>query len=121
MKRLLVLAAALAGCATVPSAVSGPSAGLGQTATVQGLRVRPVRVLEDSRCPINARCIWAGRIILRTEVAGAGQKATYDLVLGEPIDHAGGRLALVAAEPGRMAGEETDPARYRFTFEYTPG
>ena len=37
-------------------------AALNQTADLGGgLRVRPLEVLEDSRCPQNARCVWAGR------------------------------------------------------------
>jgi len=115
MKRLTVIAAAaLAACATMPAPDVGPTAGLGQIARVEGLIVRPVRVVEDSRCPINARCVWAGRMILHALVGGAG----YDLTLGEPLAIAGGHLTLVAAEPGKTAGHETDPAAYRFTFAY---
>lgn len=120
MKGLILplLAAALAACVTTPSAVAGPTAGLGEIATVNGLSIRPLRVVEDSRCPINARCIWAGRVVLRTEVRSSAGSATYNLTLGEPVTHAGGRLALVAAEPGRVAGAGTEPGAYRFTFEY---
>lgn len=126
MKRLILLAVAgLAACATVPAAdtgsavQAGPDASFGQVATVDGLRIRPVRVVEDSRCPINARCIWAGRMILHVEVDGRGNRgAGLDLTLGEPVTLGSGRLALVAAEPGRTAGAETDPAAYRFTFAY---
>ena len=113
MKRLIPLAAAaLAACATMPAPAVGPTAALGQIARVEGLTVRPLRVVEDSRCPINARCVWAGRIILHARVEGA----SHDLTLGEPVAIPGGRLTLVAAEPGREAGRETDPAAYRFTF-----
>ena len=121
MKRLILAlaAAALTACAT-PTAVAGPTAGLDGIAAVEGLRIRPLRVIEDSRCPINARCVWAGRMILQTEVRSARGSATYDLTLGEPVAHNGGRLALVAAEPGRVAGSETEPGAYRFTFEFTP-
>lgn len=120
MKRLMILAVvALAACTTVPPVTASPTAALGQTATVGDLRIRPLRIVEDSRCPINARCVWAGRMILHAEVTGGGRRATHDLTLGEPVGHAGGRLALVAAEPGRMAGQETEPSAYRFTFEYT--
>lgn len=115
MKRFALLtAAALAACNTVPAPAVGPTAGLGQIARVADLNVRPLRVVEDSRCPINARCVWAGRMILHAQV---GQSA-HDLTLGEPLAVEGGRLTLVAAEPGKMAGLETDPAAYRFTFEF---
>ncbi|HYJ52453.1 MAG TPA: hypothetical protein VEW04_04715 [Allosphingosinicella sp.] len=119
MRRIIFLAAAaLAACATVPAAEAGPTAALGQFAQVEGLSIRPLRVVEDSRCPINARCVWAGRMILHVEVTSGGGRAPYDLTLGEPIAYGGGRLALVAAEPGREAGHETDPSAYRFTFAY---
>lgn len=115
MKRLIHLAAiALAACATMPAPEVGPTAALGQVARVGGLTVRPLRVVEDSRCPINARCVWAGRMILHAQVG----RATYDLTLGEPRAVEGGRLTLVAAEPGKTAGRETDPAAYRFTFAF---
>jgi len=115
MKRLFILtAAALAACATVPAPAVGPTAALGQIARVEGLTIRPLRVVEDSRCPINARCVWAGRMILHARVGSA----PYDLTLGEPLAIPGGRLTLVAAEPGKTAGHETDPAAYRFTFAF---
>lgn len=122
MKALILppLAAALAACVTTAPAATGPTARLGEVATVDGLRIRPLRVIEDSRCPINARCVWAGRIVLLTEVRSAAGRTTYDLILGEPVSHGSGRLALVAAEPGRMAGTETEPGAYQFTFEFTP-
>src|SRR5215510_15315797 len=51
------------------------AAGIGQTADLgDGLRLRPLEVLEDSRCPQNARCIWAGRLRLRVNVDGVGDR-----------------------------------------------
>lgn len=123
MKRLILLAAAaaLAGCTTV-SAAPGNSgsaeqvARIGRSVTVNGLRIRPVAVVEDSRCPMNARCVWAGRIIVRVALGGG---VTRDLTLGETSPHGGGRLALVSAEPNRMAGAPApQPRDYRFVFTY---
>lgn len=58
---------ALAGCATTRGTPPVRAAlneefriAAGQTAQVEELRVRFIRVTEDSRCPINARCIRAG-------------------------------------------------------------
>ncbi len=122
MKRLILplLAAALASCATTPPAAADPTARLGEVAVLDGLHVRPLRVVEDSRCPIDARCVWAGRIVLRVEMRSAAGRATRDLALGEPISHGSRQIVLVAAEPGRVAGSDTDPGVYVFTFEVRP-
>ena len=37
---------------------------------------RRVAVVEDSRCPINARCVWAGRADRAHRVDGAGWRET---------------------------------------------
>ena len=78
-------------------------------------------MIEDSRCPINVRCVWAGRLVVRSrgDAAAAGGE-TRDLELGQPQPVADGALTLVAAEPAKLAGAETDPRAYRFTFAF-PG
>ena len=45
---------------------------LGQPTRVGRLVVTPLRVAEDSRCPINARCVWAGRAVVQTRIDGPG-------------------------------------------------
>jgi hypothetical protein len=35
---------------------------LGQEVTVNGLRIKAVAVYEDSRCPSDVQCIWAGKV-----------------------------------------------------------
>jgi hypothetical protein len=117
----LLIALALSGCATVPPAYAGPTAGIGQTAYTNGLRVRPLQVLEDSRCPQNARCIWAGRLIVRSEVMGGSWHRTLDLELGKPQHVADGSLTLVGGSPEKTAGVESDPRSYRFTFDFQGG
>ncbi len=120
MHRALPLLAtlALAACATVPAAPLSPTAELGQAAAVGSLRVRPLHIVEDSRCPINARCVWAGRLILRAEIRGSGWRETRDLTLGEPLAGVDGKLTLVIVEPGKLAGSEK-PLPYKFTFAFT--
>ena len=41
---------------------------IGQTASVGLVHVTPIQVIEDSRCPINARCVWAGRTRLSVKI-----------------------------------------------------
>lgn len=118
MKLLLSLSAfALTACATVPTAAS-PTAGLAQTAQAGLLRVRPLAVIEDSRCPINALCVWAGRLIVRAEVEAAGRRTTHDMTMGVATPVTGGTLTLVSGQPGKQADVPNDPAAYRFTFAF---
>lgn len=122
-----LLLASLAGCAVIPDAPSpesvalpqGTQVALGQAVSVGSVVVTPIEVVEDSRCPINARCVWAGRLVVKTRIDGAGWRDTADLTLGEPWSTHDVVLALTSGEPGRMAGEgqETPKEAYRFTYE----
>lgn len=57
---------------------------IGQTKKTTGnVQVKLVEVVEDSRCPIGAECIWAGRAVLRVEVKGKnGKVQTAELEVG---------------------------------------
>lgn len=91
-------------------------AGLNQTADLgNGLRVRPLEVLEDSRCPQNARCVWAGRLRVRVNVEGAGEREVSDD--GGAVQTPRGSFSLVAISPGPWTDwpEGAKPA-YRLGF-----
>ncbi|MBL8531486.1 MAG: hypothetical protein JNK94_07105 [Hyphomonadaceae bacterium] len=91
------------------------SAGIGETADLGGgLRVRPLEVLEDSRCPQNARCVWAGRLRLRVAVEGVGERDIADD--GDPLTTARGAFALVAISPGAWTDLPRGALPYRFGF-----
>jgi hypothetical protein len=89
---------------------------LNETADLgEGLRVRPLEVLEDSRCPQNARCVWAGRLRVRVNVEGVGaQEATLDEAA---MQTPRGAFALVAVSPGPWTDwPEGAKPPYRFGF-----
>jgi hypothetical protein len=116
-----IIAVALSGCATVSPAPSGPTAGLGQIASGNGLRVRPIKVIEDSRCPAAVNCAWAGRLTVRARMNGPGWTQIRDFELGvwQAVDRY--RITLISAEPQKQAGAEIDPRAYRFTFQFDVG
>jgi hypothetical protein len=108
----LLTALALSACTTLPSAaqVRGDGrAGLNEATRVGAFVVTPRALIEDSRCPINARCVWAGRAVVRAEVAGLGWRETINLTLGEPVTTHRLVLALTSVEPGKMAGQQPLP------------
>ena len=120
----IAAALALASCATVPPAEAGPTAALGQMAETNGIRVRPLELLEDSRCPADVQCVWAGRVRLLAEIElrGGSEELRTTLTLGEPLHVADGALTLVAvAPPKTKAGARADPRSYRFTFDFQGG
>ncbi|MFL6768299.1 MAG: hypothetical protein ACJ8FH_00845 [Sphingomicrobium sp.] len=78
-------------------------------------------MIEDSRCPINAVCVWAGRLVVRSEVSGGRWRQTRDLEMGKPQQIADGALTLTDAQPSKQAGAEADPRSYRLTFDFQGG
>ena len=103
---------ALSACATLPAAVPIRGDGfarLHEATRIGALVVTPLRVIEDSRCPINARCIWAGRAVVRAQIDGAGWRETLNLTLGERVNTHGATLGLTSVEPGKMAGAQPFP------------
>jgi hypothetical protein len=92
------------------------AAGIGETADLgNGLRVRPLEVIEDSRCPQNARCVWAGRLRLKVGVEGVGER---EVTLDEAaVDTPRGNFSLVAVSPGPWTDwPEEQRTPYRFGF-----
>ncbi|VVT14561.1 conserved exported hypothetical protein [Erythrobacter sp. EC-HK427] len=124
---LLAQALSLSACATVPDAPTltggepmpaGSVVALRQPVAVGDVVVTPMRVVEDSRCPINARCVWPGRLVVETRVDGAGWRETVPLTLGDPQRVRGWSISLVSGEPGQMAGSEPVRAEeYRLSYE----
>ena len=120
MKRIpLLFLLALAACATMPPPASaGPTAGIGQVAAVESIRVRPLALLEDSRCPASVRCVWAGQVRIRAEIMSSSSREVREMTSDKPVTVAGGTLTLVEVEPSKVAPVATDPRSYRFTFRF---
>ncbi len=108
---------ALTACTSVVAAPTGP-AGFGQVTVVQNLRVRPLALLEDSRCPASVQCVWAGQVRIRAEIMSRSSREVRVMTLGKPIAVGGGQLTLVDAAPPKSAPGTTDSRQYRFTFRF---
>jgi hypothetical protein len=102
---------------------SGENVRFGQKAYVDGPIVEPVKLLEDSRCPQNARCVWAGRLKLQMIWhRGNGEQMPFELTLGEPTHIADGNIQITAATPPIIVGgDKLEPADYRFSFRFDGG
>ncbi|MGE0179287.1 MAG: hypothetical protein AB7O91_05655 [Sphingomonas sp.] len=124
---ILATALLLAGCMAAPNTAGGAEpprrppdlpgiayAQLGETIRVGALMVRPRAVVEDSRCPVNVDCVWAGRVVLRIAISGVREERLISSI--EPLllpD--GGTLVLENVWPPRVHGE-APAGPYRFGF-----
>ena len=91
------------------------TASFGQPVRINQMVLRPVAIVQDSRCPANANCVWAGQLIVEFETV-PGKKIRLEL--GKPLAIAGGRLTLAGASPQPRAGATIPPASYRFQLRF---
>jgi hypothetical protein len=125
MKAVFALSASalIGACTMVPPPNSTPPQPQGYAVPfdvpvrVGDLVVTPKKMVEDSRCPMNARCVWAGRVVVTARIVGPGFSDTADLTLGEPFGTNGKMLALVSVRPEKTTQAEIGPRDYRFAFE----
>jgi predicted small secreted protein len=120
----LPAALALSACATTRGAPlpGGSDVAIGQKAYVDGPLIQPVEVLEDSRCPMNARCVWAGRVRVKMLwIRGNGEKQPFEATLGEPVQLADGQFTLESVRPEKMTNVTIKPSDYRFSFRFAGG
>ena len=93
------------------------TARLGEEVSVGNVRVRPLAILEDTRCPIDLDCVHGGFFRLRVTVSGVGET---EMQLWRPLPIPGGApLRLVAVAPPRWhqppAGvDQNAPPRFGF-------
>ena len=81
-----------------------------------GWTIRFVEVVEDSRCPIDVQCIWAGQVVVRLVGEHSDGLVTAVLLTIGPGERGSGligdlRVEGVGVEPARRAGT-SHPADY---------
>jgi len=129
MKKLLILVVAIVGLVVAGCGHTGEvkadlgqefTLSIGQTAVVRGenLRITFLEVLEDSRCPKNVTCIWAGRVRCLVEITD--KDGSQEVELTEPglTDKSTGQIyqgyqLTFRVQPYPEAGREISAEEYR--------
>lgn len=99
-----------------PAQTSG-SARLNQPLQIGSLSVTPVNVIEDSRCPSDVTCVWAGRVVLVTRLKGKGWEEIANMSLGQPYQAHGQTIVLSSVQPARKSSAPVSREDYLFRFE----
>ncbi|MEQ1764183.1 MAG: hypothetical protein ABL984_13720 [Pyrinomonadaceae bacterium] len=52
---------------------------INKAVTTKGIRIEFVELVEDSRCPADVQCIWAGNAKIKVKVTKGGKSQVLDL------------------------------------------
>jgi hypothetical protein len=107
---LLAISALLSSCAGSSGEINAAlgkeiilAVGQGASIASEGLKIRFIEVISDSRCPQGATCVWAGEASCLTEISDS--EATYRKVL---------------TQSGLSGPSQTDFKNYGITFDLKP-
>jgi hypothetical protein len=86
---------------------------------VNGTTLSVTAVTEDSRCPSDVTCVWAGRAVLSlsvTPASGSGTATSTTITIGQTISTDTLSITLDEVTPYPTAGKKIADGEYRFTF-----
>lgn len=90
---------------------------LKEEASLLGLKITPLEVLEDSRCPIDVVCIQAGTVRVKTTLVSGMGTSSQIFKLGEKVTTESEEVTLVKVDPMPEAGKGGDGTSYLFYFQ----
>ena len=91
---------------------------LNEEVTVNGLSIKPWAVTEDSRCPSDVQCIWAGQVKVAFSLKSSTEtRAAVELKPGESTSTKSFKVTLVKVDPYPTSGHKIADAEYRITFK----
>jgi len=100
--------------------------GFGQEGRVQGtsIVIRFSGVTEDSRCPADVQCVWAGnalaRLVLSSNAGPASDAALNTTLEPRAVVFSGHRIRLVGVKPLPRSGPAIPAGDYVVTLDVLP-
>lgn len=80
---------------SAPGIVAAP---IGGVARIEGRDIRPLEIVENSLCPADVTCVWAGRLRLKVSIGGVPGEPVLELEQPFALP-GGGAITLVAISP----------------------
>ena len=109
-----------AACLTSNSPEAMPlTARIHQGVSGLGIRITPLEVLEDSRCPVDVYCIQAGTVRLRATLQNSLGTSEQIFKLNTPLVTETETIVLTKVLPERHSGSQISPSDYEFIFRAT--
>ena len=100
---------------------SGAEVTLAPGATVsvkaEEMKLRFVSVSEDSRCPRDVTCVWAGEVKVLLEIQDSPASSQVEIRAGDSAVAGAYRITVVRVEPQRTSSAPISPQDYRATLK----
>ncbi len=93
-------------------------ARIGEKGTGLSVDITPLKVIQDSRCPKDVQCIWAGTVEVSTKIKSGVFEDTVTFKLDEPQQFGAETVTLKAVSPDK-GQEAIAPTAYRFVYQVT--
>jgi hypothetical protein len=89
---------------------------LNEGASGNGITLIPLEVVEDSRCPMEVQCVWAGTVKVRATLRSPSGEGVEVFELGKTITTETMAITLVEVLPQKRVTNVV-PQEYRLVFE----
>ena len=93
------------------------SVQMGETVQLADVKITPLSLLEDSRCPSDVVCFWEGTVRINARVESKRGVLEQIFVLNETVETEGGKITLLRVEPSTESTSSFDEGQYVFYFE----
>lgn len=93
---------------------------VGDTKEAAGLFVTLNAVVEDSRCPTDVTCVWAGRTTVNVTLESGEKTTTLELSSEEPVVFAGYEVSILSVSPEPISTVQIQESDYAVTLHVAP-
>jgi len=102
---------------TAPEVATTGVIAVGETKYINGVRITLNKIVEDSRCPADAVCIQAGKIVANVTLKSDTDQETVNMSDSDaPRGFDTWKVSLVSSSPFPLASNPTPFSKYKVTF-----
>ncbi len=93
---------------------------IGSIAQFKDISIKPVAIEEDSRCPSDVQCFWAGIVRVKIQVVSTAGISTNLITSNQVLAIDKKRIILRSVVPEKRSDSQIDIDNYRLTFNVLP-
>jgi hypothetical protein len=93
------------------------SVGVGKSVYINGVKITFNKITQDSRCPSDVQCFWAGSVTANVTLQSDTDKETREFELVTKIAFDSYKVTMTGVVPYPVSGKTIDPASYVATFK----